>query len=143
MAIPNPEPGLVFSYFYLWRDEHKSGREEGLKHRPSVIVLIVEGLSSEAPLVTVLPITHSTPRDPTTAVEIPPRIKRHLGLDDERSWVVVSEGNEFLWPGYDLRKRPHSDSYEFGILPGRFFERVLAAFLAYVRSGAAAMTGRD
>lgn len=143
MAIPNPEPGLVISYSYLWRDEHTSGHEEGLKHRPGVVVLIVEGVGDEPPLVTVLPITHSAPRDPATAVEIPARIKRHLGLDDERSWVVVSECNEFLWPGYDLRKRPHSDSYEFGILPGRFFEQVLAAFLSYVRSGKAAMTGRD
>jgi hypothetical protein len=122
VAIPNPEPGLVISYSYLWRDEHKSGQDEGLKHRPSVVVLIVEGLGGEAPLVTVPPITESAPRDPTTAVEIPPRIKRHIGLDHERSWVVVSEGNEFLWPGYDLRKRPNSSSYEFGVLPGRFFE---------------------
>jgi hypothetical protein len=25
-------------------------------------------------------------------------------LDDYRLWIVVDEGNEFLWPGYDLRK---------------------------------------
>jgi hypothetical protein len=143
MEIPTPEPGLVICYSYLWRDEHKSGQEEGLKHRPSVIVLVVEGSGDEAPLVTVLPITHSAPRDPTAAVEIPSAVKRHLGLDHARSWVVVSEGNEFLWPGYDLRKRPNSDSYEFGILPGRFFEQVLAAFLAYVRAGRAEKTGRD
>jgi hypothetical protein len=35
MPIPNPEPGLVISYAYLWHDEHHAGREEG-KDRPSV-----------------------------------------------------------------------------------------------------------
>ncbi len=42
MPIPNPEPGLVISYAYLWHDEHRAGREEGQKDRPSVIVLAVE-----------------------------------------------------------------------------------------------------
>jgi hypothetical protein len=42
MPIPNPEPGLVISYAYLWHHEHRAGREEGQKDRPSVIVLAVE-----------------------------------------------------------------------------------------------------
>jgi len=28
MPIPNPEPGLVISYAYLWHHEHRAGREE-------------------------------------------------------------------------------------------------------------------
>jgi hypothetical protein len=47
-------------------------------------------------------ITHSAPTDPTSAVEIPLPVKRHLGLDDDPSWIIVAEGNEFLWPGYDF-----------------------------------------
>jgi hypothetical protein len=31
MPIPNPEPGLVISYAYLWHHEHQAGREEGQK----------------------------------------------------------------------------------------------------------------
>jgi len=104
MEIPNPEPGLVVSYSYLWRDEYKAGHEEGRKDRPSVIVLALEQ-ANDGTLVTVLPITHSPPSDPDAAIEIPPRVKRHLGLDDDRSWIVVSEGNDFLWPGYDLRSK--------------------------------------
>jgi hypothetical protein len=46
----------------------------------------------------VLPVTHSQPKDPKAAVELPLAVKKHLGLDDERSWIVVSEGNEFVWP---------------------------------------------
>ena len=104
MPIPNPEPGLVISYAYLWHHEHQTGREEGQKDRPSVIVLAVEREADGAIVVTVLPITHSAPADPASAVEIPMPVKRHLRLDDDPSWIVVAEGNEFLWPGYDLRK---------------------------------------
>ncbi|PWB84267.1 MAG: growth inhibitor PemK [Methylocystaceae bacterium] len=131
MPIPTPEPGLVISYAYLWHDEYGAGQEEGLKDRPSAIVLVVERVSDDATIVTVLPITHSAPRDPKSAVEIPPAVERHLGLDDSRSWIVVSEGNEFLWPGYDLRKRPHTDRYDYGFLPPRLFDRVRAAFLEW------------
>jgi hypothetical protein len=95
MPIPNPELGLVISYAYLWHHEHEAGREEGQKDRPSVIVLAVERDADGATIVTVLPITHSAPADPASAVEIPMPVKRHLGLDDDRSWIVVSEGNEF------------------------------------------------
>ena len=42
MPIPNPEPGLVISYAYLWHREHQAGREEGQKDRPTVIVLAIE-----------------------------------------------------------------------------------------------------
>ena len=83
MAIPNPEPGLVISYAYLWHDEHKAGHEEGLKDRPSVIVLVVKRESDNATIVTVLPITHSAPQDPKSAIELPTLVKRNLGLEDE------------------------------------------------------------
>ena len=135
MPIPNPEPGLVISYAYLWHDGHRAGQEEGRKDRPSVILLAVEREAGGASIVTVLPITHSAPADPSSAVEIPLPVKRHLGLDDDRSWIVVAEGNEFLWPGYDLRKLPHSDRYDYGFLPPRFFNRVLEAFVACHRAG--------
>ena len=71
MPIPNPEPGLVISYAYLWHHEHQAGREEGRKDRPSVIVLAVERDAGGATVVTVLPITHRAPTDAASAVEIP------------------------------------------------------------------------
>jgi hypothetical protein len=76
-----------------------------------VIVLAVGREANGATVVTVLPITHSAPAEPAAAVEIPMPVKRHLGLDDDPSWIIVAEGNEFVWPGYDLRK-PHSDRYD-------------------------------
>ena len=131
MPLPDPEPGLVISYVYLWRREHEAGQEEGRKDRPSVIVLAVARGVDSATLVTVLPITHSAPAEPTLAVELPQSVKRHLGLDHDRSWIVVSEGNEFLWPGYDLRTVRNADRYDYGFLPPRYFRQVLEAFLAY------------
>ena len=37
-------------------------------------------------------------------LELPQAVKKHLGLDAERSWVVLSESNLFDWPGPDLRR---------------------------------------
>ena len=143
MPIPNPEPGLVIAYAYLWHHEHQAGQEEGRKDRPSVIVLAVEREADGATIVTVLPITHGAPADPASAVEIPLPVKRHLGLDDDRSWIVVAEGNEFLWPGYDLRKLPHSDRYDYGFLPPRFFNQVLEAFVACHQAGKRRVASRE
>jgi hypothetical protein len=40
-------------------------------------------------------------------VEVPLRVARHLGLDEERSWIVTTELNVFVWPGPDLRPIRH------------------------------------
>src|SRR5260370_17881004 len=116
MPIPNPEPGLVISYAYLWHREHQVGQEEGSKDRPSVIVLAVEREVDGVILVTVLPITHSAPTDPASAVEIPLPVKRHLGLDDDSSWIVVAESNYVPLPGYDLPRLPRSHPYAYSFL---------------------------
>jgi hypothetical protein len=142
VPIPAPEPGLVISYAYLWHREHEAGREEGRKDRPSVIVLAVERPANDATLVVVLAITHAAPADPAAAVEIPAAVKRHLGLDDEPSWIVVAEGNEFVWPGYDLRKIGRGDRYDYGFLPPRFFKQVVEAFVAWHRAHKTQLTSR-
>ena len=81
MEFPQPEVGLVISYSYLWSDEAEAGHVEGRKNRPCAIVLVVQQTEGNAPAVTVVPITHSPHRNPEAAIEIPPAIKRHLGLD--------------------------------------------------------------
>jgi hypothetical protein len=95
MPLPSPHPGLVIHYAYLWHAEHKQGQEEGVKDRPCVVVLTVEGTAGET-VVTVLPITHTSSSDPAAAVEIPLPTKQRLGLDSERSWVICSEINRFM-----------------------------------------------
>jgi mRNA-degrading endonuclease toxin of MazEF toxin-antitoxin module len=125
---------LVVRYSYLWLDEHRRGREEGVKDRPCAIVLAVDG-DADGPVVTVLPITHAAPRDLGTAIEIPPETKRRLGLDEERSWIVLTEANRFVWPGPDLRpsRRGDPSSVAFGPLPYALFETVRRRFLAALR----------
>ncbi len=86
-------------------------------------------------MVTVVPITHSAPSEPADAIELPAALKAHLGLDELRSWVVVTETNDFLWPGPDLRPVPNSapPRFDYGMLPPRFFaavrERILQSHL--------------
>ena len=48
---------------------------------------------------------YQTDKD-TEAVAIPATVRQRLGLDEERSWIVVTEANVFAWPGPDLRFVP-------------------------------------
>ena len=58
MSLPEPEPGLVIRYSYLWRREQRKGREEGAKDRSCAIVLTAEDHDGEK-LVVVLPFGRS------------------------------------------------------------------------------------
>lgn len=125
MVFPTPEPGLVIRYAFLWREAAARGQEEGDKDRPCAIVLTTADANGDT-VVTVLPITHSPPRDPDLAVEIPHATNQRLGLDDDRSWIVVTDANRFIWPGPDLRPRVPGDaaSIAYGLLPAALFRQV-------------------
>lgn len=131
MPLPRPEPGLVIQFDYLWRHEHEAGREEGSKSRPCLIIAVTETEGGRAEVV-VAPITHVAPARPTASVEIPPRVKHHLGLDDERSWVITTDLNVFLWPGVDIRPIPNAPAgtYDYGFLPPRLFEQIRQRIVA-------------
>ncbi|WPH23722.1 type II toxin-antitoxin system PemK/MazF family toxin [Variovorax paradoxus] len=143
MAFPVPEVGLVVSFAYLWSHEQQSGSTEGAKNRPCVIVTAVEDVEGQA-VVTVSPITHSQPEDASSGIEIPSRVKSHLGLDGERSWVILTEVNRFTWPGYDLRPIAAGDSrVDYGFLPPALFDQIKAGILTTIRSGKRTTTSRD
>jgi len=131
VALPTPEPGLVISYAYLWRSEYEQGQEEGLKDRPCAIVLTIQDDEGDT-VVTVVPVTHATPDRPDEVVELPLATKQRLGLDAERSWVIVSEVNRFVWPGPDLRpvSRAAPDRFDYGILPPSLFRQIRDRLLA-------------
>jgi hypothetical protein len=137
MAFPAPQPALVIRYSYLWHSEFAAGREEGIKDRPCAIVAAVRGDDDEQWKVLVLPVTHSPPDVPENAIEIPQETKKRLGLDGERSWIVLTEWNEFSWPGPDLRMVPGGDekTVAYGYLPAKFFTKVQAAFAAMSQRG--------
>jgi mRNA-degrading endonuclease toxin of MazEF toxin-antitoxin module len=96
VSLPKPVPGLVIRYAFLWSHDAERGLAEG-KDRPSVVVLATRQAGDQT-IVTVAPITHSMPGDPDMGVEIPASTKARLGLDDDRSWVIVNEVNRFVWP---------------------------------------------
>lgn len=129
MPLPRPVAGLVIRYSYLWRREHERGREEGVKDRPCAVVMVVTDQLG-APVVTVLPITHTPPAKSALAVEIPHATKTRLGLDGERSWVVLTEANRFAWPGPDLRmgESGHAESISYGLLPCTLFSEIRHRF---------------
>ncbi|HMK68129.1 MAG TPA: hypothetical protein VK433_06245 [Stellaceae bacterium] len=144
MSLPEPVPGLIIRYSYLWRAEQARGQEEGIKDRPCAIVLVAHEVGDER-VVTVLPISHTPPVDSALAVEIPAGTKRRLGLDDERSWVVLSEANRFIWPGPDLRPLRPADgmSVAFGLLPYSLFETIRRKFIAAIRARRAGTVKRS
>lgn len=91
-----------------------------------------------------LPVTHSPPPDPASALELPAAVKHRLGLDADRSWVVLTEANRFIWPGPDLRPSRSGDaeSVAYGYLPYALFERVRLGFLAALTSRRATTIAR-
>jgi hypothetical protein len=130
VSFPEPYAGLVIRYSYLWKQEFDAGREEGVKDRPCAIVMALVDEDGDKEVL-VLPITHSPPANPADAIEIPTLTKSRLALDGERSWIMITEANEFVWPGPDLRPVPGRDTstIAYGPLPPRFFAHVRDKFL--------------
>ena len=132
MPVPAPVPGLVVRYSYLWHDEYVAGREEGRKDRPCAIIAAIRKDGDKRIRVLVLPITHSRPEHGIDSIEIPAEVKRRLQLDEERSWIVISQANEFVWPGPDLRRIPGGDesSFVYGVIPPKLFATIRNRFAA-------------
>lgn len=128
MALPEPKPGLVIRYDYLWSHEAAAGRDQG-KERPACLVAASDS-SLRPRFVVILPITHSPPDNDTVGIEIPARVKQVLGLDDAPSWVIVSEYNVDEWPNGGLAPLPgRPDVFSYGFNPPRLFGQVKEKFL--------------
>ena len=124
----------MIRYSYLWASEHARGQEEGVKDRPCAVVLATLGETGET-VVTVLPISHSQPVDLRLGIEIPHATKRRLGLDDARSWVMLTEANRFRWPGPDLvpSKPGDPNTVAYGLLSYALFEQIRLSFIGALR----------
>lgn len=130
---------MVLSYSYLWNREAEKGGISGRKDRPAAIILVRTDAGT-GELVYVVPITHSEPaQGDNTKIPIPQAIKERLGLDEDRSWIDVTEYNIFVWPGYDLKltkpRRGGMSSGEetclYGFLPRKFFAKIKQTLNAY------------
>ncbi|MGB3335846.1 MAG: plasmid maintenance toxin (PemK-like) [Devosia sp.] len=135
MKIPSVPPvGHVIAYEYLWASQADL-REDGGKVYPCAVVMAVD---TEGPhsIAYVLGISHSPPQKGQRAIEVPPKLKKHLRLDQKPSWIYTGELNVFAWPGPDLRPgeylstRPAAvDTCVVGLLPSDWFEEVKAHVL--------------
>ena len=145
MSLPIPLPGLIIRYRYLWANDAAAGVEEGDKDRPASIVMAIGRPGTNAARVFVLPITHTKPVRENEAMEIPAPVCRSAGLDAGRSWVILSEFNEFVWPGFDLAivpgRTPSTVAYGF-LTPG-FFARMRERWLALDASSKLRRVPRD
>ena len=131
---------MVICYSYLWHGEYVRGREEGVKDRPCAVVAAIRKEEAGDWKVLVLPITHTPPARAEEAIEIPQETKCRLGLDSDRSWIMLTEWNEFYWSGSpDLRfiVGENERKVNYGYLPTNLFAKVREEFLSTVRRGAA------
>lgn len=138
MALPKPEPGLVFRYDYLWARQSAARAQSG-KERPACLV----ATPLEGDFVLILPITRSKPGPNTAAVEIPDAVRHALGLDHERSWVIVSEFNVDTWPNAGIAPVKGRDTFHYGFIPPRLFEAIRKLFIQEMKRGAKAVDRRE
>jgi hypothetical protein len=130
LKLEPPKPGDVIRYAYLWADEHRRGREEARKDRPSLVLAVAVRNADGQVEVLVLAVTHSPPVHGKDAVALPLAVKRRLKLDDEAAWIVTTEANAFVWPGPDLRPIPGRSSVVYGRIPADLLREVARAYLA-------------
>lgn len=141
MAGFKPEIGLVIRHAYLWWDEARAGREEGLKDRPCVIIHTRMNDHREIE-VYIAPVTHTPPHPPERGLEIPPATKARLHLDEKRSWIITSEVNRFIWPGPDLRPVP-SGGFSYGLLPAKMARALVQRIKDNARDRSLLVVRRD
>lgn len=122
MTTPDPVPGLIVGFSFLWSHEAARGLTEGQKDRPCVVIATFDAHPGKRAILA--PITHTAPLDPAEAIALPAAIKSRLGLDDSAAWLVCSELNITNWPGFDLRPaagRP-AGTFHYGMLPPGLYE---------------------
>ena len=144
MSLPPPRVGLVIRYAFLWSYEAARGSEEGRKERPCAIVVATRPLAGGEMRVIVAPVTHDPPADPSLAIELPPDVRRALGLDAARQWLRFEELNRFTWPGFDVRPVPGAGGrWAYGMLPQALFEQVRQGILRRQSERALRVQDRD
>jgi hypothetical protein len=144
VSFPEPRPGLVVRYGFLWSHEGDAGAEEAAKDRPCAIVVAAAREPGGDIRVILAPITHRPPEDPSASIEIPNVACRSLGLDHGRHWLRFDELNRFTWPGFDLRPIPGRDgAFDYGMLPRGLFEQLRKGILARQSTRRVRVQGRE
>jgi hypothetical protein len=142
VSLPDPEPGLIVRYDYLWPQEAKNGIEHG-KDRPACLVAAIDR-PGQALVVVLLPITHTPPSGEVAGIEIPAKTKRLLELDDAPSWIIVSDHNLDVWPTPGLSPVPGKPGrFAYGFIPPSLFAQVKSKFMELVRQKKTQSVRRD
>ena len=132
MSFPEPRPGLIIRYDYLWTLEAATGQKQG-KDRPACLVAASDS-SANPRFVVILPITHTPPDQNTVGIELPIRVKQAIGLDDAPSWVIVSKYTIDEWPNGGISPVPErAGVFSYGFIPPGLFARIKTRFLELAR----------
>jgi len=148
MRIPEKPPvGHLIAYEYLWLSQ-AGARDDGARAYPTAVVMARED-AGPISIAYVLAISHSPPREGDRALPVPPRLKRHLGLDSEPSWIYTDQLNVFGWHGPDLRPADHlstlpaaRDACVIGALPTDWFRQVKQHLEESLKLGLVKLTSR-
>ena len=138
--VPDPVPGLIFRYGYLWLEEFRKQRTDPAKDRPACIAMQVVGsqnpnlpVAGSAALapgdVIIFPITIQPPRFGDIAIELSADEKRLCRLDPASpSWLIVSEFNADSWPNPDLSLIPGTNEIAYGLASPGLMKRIARKF---------------
>lgn len=132
MKKPEPEVGLVIRYDFLWSHEREQGFDSGVKDRPCVVVTAIIRKADGATEVLLAPITHSPPKDGTTAIEVPAKVGKHLGPDEERSYIIANEANSVAWDDAGIVPAEPGKRWAYGRVPKALSDQLRASMIELI-----------
>jgi len=146
VAIPEPKPGLVIRYAFLWQHEAARGQEEAAKDRPCAIAVALKAEHGRLRVV-VAPITHAAPGGRRPRRSRSPGDEAAAGARSRALLDHADQLNSFDWPGPDLRPVPAPGEvgarrFAYGYLGPATTAAMLDAIRAQRRQGLR-LVGRD
>jgi hypothetical protein len=114
MPIPNPEPGLVISYAYLWHHEHEAGSRTGRGTKRQAERDRACHRARRRRRHRRHRLADNAQRARPSVVEIPMPVNGISGSTTIRPGSSSARAMNLFGPGQDLRKRPRSDRYDYG-----------------------------
>jgi hypothetical protein len=128
VPLPDLTIGLVVRYEYLWH-RRAGATDTADKDHPACVVATYRKQGRPEDFVVYLPISHTEPSGGEEGIELPDDVKRKIGLDSARQWVLLSECNLDTWP-FDLRQIPDQPGrFRYGHFPPNRFRIVRDAFV--------------
>ena len=127
MALPEPRPGLVVGYDFLFREQADAGMENASKPHPAAVVIVTR--REVQTRVSLVAISHAppSPGQARNYLKLTPAECRQMGLDSGDHWINLRDINSFDWPGYDLARTAPGGGYVYGRMSRGTFIRLVEA----------------